>query len=73
MKERYISSKNSNNRGYWIESQEISFIMTWDYHFLRDNLGFKYSKARLLGSESEINDLEYILITIWGLWEQLST
>ena len=69
MKERYISSKNSNNRGYWIESQEISFIITWDYHFSRDNLGFEYSKVRLLESRSEIDDLKYILIVIWGLWK----
>ena len=58
-----------NNRDYWIKSQEISFIMTWNYYFLEDNLGFEYSKARLLELESEINDLECILIAIWDLWE----
>ena len=43
--------------------------MTWDYHFLEDNLGFEYSKARLLELESEIDDLEYILIAVWDLRE----
>ena len=36
--------------------------MTWNYHFLGDNLRFEYSRARLLESESEVDDLEYILI-----------
>ena len=58
-----------NNRGYWIESQEINFIMIWDYHFLGDNLRFEYSKVGLLESGSEVDDLEYKLITIWDLWE----
>ena len=46
--------------------------MTWDYHFLGDNLGFEYSKMRLLGLESEIDGLEYMLIAVWDLREQLS-
>ena len=46
--------------------------MTWDYHFPGDNLRFEYSEVRLLESESEIDDLECMLIAVWGLWEQLS-
>ena len=67
-KDIYIN-ENLNNWGYWIDSREISFIMTWNYHFLEDNLGFEYSRMRLLESESEIDDLRYILIAIWDLQE----
>ena len=56
-----------NNWGYWIESQGINFIITWNYHFLEDNLRFKYLEIELLELESEIDDLEYILIAIWDL------